>query len=210
MSRPGTICEIIVVGTSFGGFDALKAVLGVLPRAFSVPIAIVQHQGSTGVGLAGLLQRYTALDVVDAEDKEKVRPGSAYLAPPGYHLLVERGSLALSVDPPVMHARPSIDVLFESAADAYGPNVVGVILTGTGCDGAAGVAHIKSRGGLTIVQDPRTAARAAMPEAAIARTAVDLILSLDEIGPCLIAVQEALPIPTLHPRPAPESPLARI
>jgi len=177
---------LVVFGTSFGGFDALKIVLGALPAAFPVPLAIVQHQGSPGTGLANLLQRYSALVVVDAEDKEETRPGYAYLAPPGYHLLAERGGLALSIDPPVQHARPSIDVLFESAADTYGPQLVGVILTGTGQDGAAGLARIKQRGGLTIVQDPVTAARSAMPLAALALTAADLVLPLDQIGPRLV------------------------
>lgn len=177
---------LVVVGASFGGFDALKVMLGTLPAAFPLPLAIVQHQGDQGSGLAGLLQRHTALAVVDAEDKDDAMPGIAYLAPPGYHLLAERGTLALSVDPPVMHARPSIDVLFESAADAYGSLVIGVILTGTGRDGASGLARIKQRGGRAIVQDPATALRAAMPEAALASTLVDWILPLEKIGPRLV------------------------
>jgi two-component system chemotaxis response regulator CheB len=176
------IHRLIVLGASFGGFDALKTVLRALPAGFPVPLAIVQHQAAPGSGLASLLQRHSALVVVDAEDKDDIAPGVAYLAPPGYHLLVERGSLALSIDPPVEHARPSIDVLFESAADVYGPEVVGVILTGTGRDGAAGLAQIKRRGGIAIVQDPATARRAAMPEAAIASTPVDLILPVERIG----------------------------
>lgn len=181
---------LVVMGTSFGGFDALKIVLGALPAAFPAPLAIVQHQGSPGTGLAELLQRYTALVVVDAEDKDEARPGHAYLAPPGYHLLADRGGLALSIDPPVLHARPSIDVLFESAADAYGPDLVGVILTGTGQDGAAGLARVKQRGGLTVVQDPATAARAAMPLAALAVTAADLVLPLEQIGPRLVRMHQ--------------------
>jgi two-component system chemotaxis response regulator CheB len=105
-----------------------------------------------------------------------------YLAPPDYHLLVERGSFALSVDERVQNARPSIDVLFESAADAYGEGVIGVILTGANQDGAAGLAKIKERGGVAIVQDPSGAERRTMPDAAIAATVADAVLPLDEIG----------------------------
>jgi two-component system chemotaxis response regulator CheB len=219
------IHRLVVVGASFGGFDALKTVLGGLPAAFPVPLAIVQHQGSPGTGLAGLLQRYTALAVVEAEDKDDIRPGYVYLAPPGYHLLAEHGSLALSIDPPVVHARPSIDVLFESAADVYGPGAVGVILTGTGQDGAAGLARIKRAGGLTIVQHPATAARPAMPLAALAVAPVDLIVPLGQIGPQLAKLlQSGVPgltspdsapqrmgsPPMTAPPVAPESPVTRI
>jgi two-component system, chemotaxis family, protein-glutamate methylesterase/glutaminase len=206
------IHRLIVVGASFGGFDALKVLLGGIPATFPVPLAIVQHQASAGAGLATLLQRYTSLIVVEAEDKDVAQPGHAYVAPPGYHLLVEDGTLALSVDAPVLHARPSIDVLFESAADAYGPGVAGVILTGTGQDGAAGLGRIKRGGGLTIVQHPATAERAAMPLAAMAATAVDLVLPLDEIGPRLAQLyQSASPGPKARPpgpSPAPTFPLA--
>jgi two-component system chemotaxis response regulator CheB len=201
---------LVVVGASFGGFDALKVVLGALPAAFPCALAIVQHQGSPGTGLAALLQRYTALVVVDAEDKDDTVPGVAYVAPPGYHLLAERGSLALSIDPPVLHARPSIDVLFESAADVYGPGVIGVILTGTGRDGAAGLTRIKQHGGLAIVQDPATAARAAMPEAALASTVVDWILPLEQIGPRLIELHVPVVSGPATQLMAPESPLTRI
>ena len=204
MSEP-----LVVVGASFGGFDALKVLLGELPAAFPAPLAIVQHQGSPGSGLATLLQRYTALGVVDAEDKEDMLPGVAYLAPPGYHLLVERGSVALSVDPPVSHARPSIDVLFESAADAYGPGTIGVILTGTGQDGATGLARIKQHGGRTIVQDPATAARSAMPRAALAGTLVDWILPLEMIGPRLVDLLASTGQDTAPQHVTRESPVTR-
>jgi len=200
---------LVVVGASFGGFEALKIVLGALPAGYPVPLAIVQHQGSPGPGLAALLQRYTALVVVDAEDKDEMLPGIAYVAPPGYHLLVEQGSVALSVDPPVSHARPSIDVLFESAADTYGPHAIGVILTGTGQDGALGLARIKRRGGRTIVQDPATAMRGAMPSAALAGTSVDWILPLEQIGPRLVELHQPAARGTAPQLMAPESPLTR-
>ena len=178
--------ELVVVGTSLGGFDALKLLLGGLPASFPLPLAVVQHQGPSSSGeLAALLQRYTALAVADAEDKDALLPGRVYLAPIGYHLLVEPGSVALSTEGPVWYARPSIDVLFESAADAYGAGVVGVVLTGASRDGAEGLARVKRRGGLAIVQDPATAASRALPDATLARTSVDWTVPLLEIPPLL-------------------------
>ena len=111
-----------------------------------------------------------------------IEPRNVYLAPPDYHLLVQRGSFALSTDARVQFARPSIDVLFESAAYAYGRGVIGIILTGANDDGAAGLAVVKQRGGVAVIQDPRGAAKRTMPDAAIAATAADAILPLDEIG----------------------------
>jgi two-component system chemotaxis response regulator CheB len=192
--------QLVVVGASYGGFDALKVVLGLLPAAFPLPIVVVQHQGPGSTELASLLQRYTPLIVVEANDKEPLRAGRVHLAPPGYHLLVDVDGLALSVDPPVVYARPSIDVLFESAADVYGAGTIGVILTGTGRDGAAGLACIKERGGATIVQDPDTAVRRMMPDAALATSRVDWMLPLDKIGGRLVAL--CMP-PSPHPGPLP-------
>jgi two-component system chemotaxis response regulator CheB len=206
--------RIVVMGASFGGFDALKVVLGALPATFPVPVVIVQHQGAgAGQELATLLQRYTALRIGDANDKDAPLPGRAYLAPAGYHLLVDEEGLALSVDPPVLYARPSIDVLFESAADVYGPTAIGIIMTGTSRDGAAGLTRLKQRGGTTIVQDPATALRRTMPEAALASTQVDWTLPLDEIGGRLVILctepasppnQSGVPAtaPAVHKAPA--------
>ena len=129
-----------------------------------------------------MLGEHTRRPEHDVEDKSPIEPRHVYLAPSDYHLLVEPGSFALSVDERVQHARPSIDVLFESAADAYGERVIGVILTGANEDGAAGLARIKRRGGAAIVQDPGSAERRAMPDAAIAATVADAILPLEEIG----------------------------
>jgi two-component system, chemotaxis family, protein-glutamate methylesterase/glutaminase len=120
--------------------------------------------------------------VQDVDDKMAIEPRNVYIAPPDYHLLVERGSFALSVDERVQYARPSIDVLFESASYAYGPAVIGIILTGANEDGAAGLALVKERGGVAVIQDPAGAARRTMPDAAIAATAADAILPLEEIG----------------------------
>jgi two-component system chemotaxis response regulator CheB len=133
-----------------------------------------------------LLHHGAHLAVVDALDKQWIQPGTVYLAPADYHLLVERGELSLSVDARVEHSRPSIDVLFESAADAYGPATVGVVLTGANADGARGAARIKERGGFVVVQEPESAEAPAMPRAAIAAARVDRILPLERIGPFLV------------------------
>lgn len=179
------------MGTSLGGFDALKAVLSSLARGFPLPIVAVQHQSADGRGdLAGLLQRHTPLVVLEAEDKETIRPGHVYLAPSGYHLLLEEGSLALSTDAPVWYARPSIDVLFESAAETHGSATIGVALTGASADGALGLARIKASGGLTIVQDPSTARSPVLPKAAIAAAAPHHVLPLEEIAPLLNVVAQ--------------------
>ena len=179
--------QMVAVGTSLGGFDALKAVLGGLPAEFPAAIAVVQHRsGEDSEGMLKLLAPHVALPLVEVEDKDEIVGGYVYLCPPNYHLVVERGYFALSADPPVMYARPSIDVLFESAADSFGEGVVGVLLTGMSRDGTAGLAKIKERGGFAVVQDPATAEGQAMPESAIASVAVDKVLPLAEIAPCLV------------------------
>jgi two-component system chemotaxis response regulator CheB len=179
--------ELIVIGCSMGGMYALQTIFGALPKDFPVPIAVVQHRYRTSnEGLPAFLRRHTKLHVVDTTDKEWIKPGTVYLAPADYHLLVERGELSLSVDEAVAYSRPSIDVLFESAATAYAGGVVGVVLTGANADGARGAMRIKDRGGFVVVQDPATAESPAMPQAAIAATRVDRILPLDRIGPFLV------------------------
>jgi two-component system chemotaxis response regulator CheB len=184
--------ELIAVGTSLGGLTALLEVLRTLPATFPIPIVMVQHRGATAeTTLVDMLSRGTQLRVVEAEDKVEMAAGTVYVAPPDYHLLVEeRGTLALSTEGPVRSARPSIDVLFESAADAYRDRVLGVLLTGASADGAAGLARIKSLGGGVIVQDPATAECATMPAAGIAATAVDYILSLAQIGAHVMSLVE--------------------
>lgn len=180
--------EVIVIGCSMGGMAALETIFGVFPPAFRVPIIVAQHRYRTsGEALPAFLRRHSHLEVVDADDKQQIRPGSVYLAPANYHLLVERGGeLSLSVDDAVAHSRPSIDVLFESAASAYAAGVIGVVLTGMNADGARGAKRIKERGGFVLVQDPATAESPEMPQAAIAATRVDRILPLERIGPFLI------------------------
>lgn len=187
--------RLIAIGCSLGGMNALVKVIGELPADFPVPIAVVQHRYRTSnESLPAYFRRHAHLAVVDADDKQWIRPGSVYLAPANYHLLVEEGEFSLSVDDAVAFSRPSIDVLFESAADAYREALLGVVLTGANADGARGAARIKERGGFVIVQDPETAEAKEMPRAAIAGAAVDRILPLDRIGPFLME---------LCPAPAP-------
>ncbi len=176
--------ELICVGASWGGLQAIGRLLSDIPAAVEVPIVIAQHRhpDSGREALSDLLGLQISRPVVDGADKQPLERCTVYVAPPDYHLLVEPGSLALSLDERVQFARPSIDVLFETAADAYGAKVIGIILTGANEDGAAGLARIKERGGVALVQDPADAERRTMPDAAIAATAVDAVLPLEELG----------------------------
>ena len=169
-----------MVGASWGGLTALERVLGGLPRDFRTPIAVAQHRSPDGAseGLARLLGARTSLPVVDAEDKQPVEPAHVYLAPPDYHLYVEEDGFALSVDDAVLYSRPSIDVLFESAADVYRERLIAVLLTGANEDGALGIATVKRLGGHTIVQNPADAERAEMPRAALRAVEPAQVLSL--------------------------------
>jgi two-component system chemotaxis response regulator CheB len=184
----GAPARIVVIGTSLGGLHALEVLLGGFAIDFPLPIAVVQHRGVDAEArslLTSLLQLGCVLPVVEADDKQPLQGGRVYFGPPDYHLLVERGQLALSTDARVCHARPSIDVLFESAADAYGDGVIAVVLTGASADGAAGATRVRERGGTVVAQDPRGAEAPAMPAAAIATGAVHHVLPLDEIAPFL-------------------------
>jgi two-component system chemotaxis response regulator CheB len=178
---------LVVVGGSLGGFQAVKQLLEGLSADFPLPLVLALHRSSgSGAALPSLLQQHSALTVLEAEDKEPLRSGHVYLAPAGYHLLVEPGSLALSTEAPVLYARPSIDVLFESAAEAYRSGVIGIVLTSSSQDGAAGLACIKRHGGVAVVQDPATAESPVLPRAALAATTVDRVLALDSIAPFLV------------------------
>jgi two-component system chemotaxis response regulator CheB len=176
--------DLVCIGASWGGLKAVSRVLADLPAELDLPIAIAQHRhpDSPGRTLAELLQAQTNRPVLDVEDKMAIEPRHVYIAPPNYHLLVERGSFALSVDERIRFARPSIDVLFETAAHAYGAGVIGIILTGANDDGAHGLARIKRAGGVAVIQDPLGAARRTMPDAAIAATVADAVLPLEEVG----------------------------
>lgn len=178
------VIEAVVIGVSAGGMKALRALLPKLPQEPPYAVMIVQHvrEGSENF-LVDHLDRISPIRVMEAEEKEFIKPGTAYVAPPGYHLLVEEDrTFSLSVDPPESFARPSIDILFESAADVFEERLAGIILTGANSDGAKGLAYIKACGGITVVQDPDTAESPVMPMAAIQATKTDRILTLSEIA----------------------------
>lgn len=178
----------VVIGTSLGGTHALRLLLPALPPDFPAPLTVVLHRGKdSDESLIHFLQKNCRLPVMEAQDKTMLAPGHVYVAPADYHLLAEGDHFALSIEATVSYARPSIDVLFESAAQAWGQAVIGVILTGAGRDGAQGLAAIKRHGGLTIVQAPATAERGDMPNAALATGKVDEVLPLDEIASYLIS-----------------------
>src|SRR5262245_41095821 len=160
--------RFVAVGTSLGGFHALKTVLGALPKDFAVPVAVVQHRSSDdSEAFAPLLASYMQLPVAEVDDKETIKEGCIYVCPSNYHLLIDGDHFALSTDAPVLHASPSIDVFFESAAQAFGRDVIGILLTGMSKDGSAGLKKIKEAGGCTLVQDPAGAEGHIMPQAAI-------------------------------------------
>ncbi|HEK1684423.1 TPA: chemotaxis protein CheB [Pseudomonas putida] len=181
----------VVIGASAGGVAALFEVLGALPEGFAQPVLCVLHlPDDRHSQLAEVLQRRLHRPVREARDKERIAAGQIYVAAPGYHLSVERDlSLSLSQEAPVHFSRPAIDFLFASAADAYGEGLLGVLLTGANEDGAQGLAYIKKCGGRTVVQDPRDAQVALMPEAALALHRPDHILSLSGIGQLLATLE---------------------
>ncbi len=186
--------EIIVIGTSWGGLAALRKLTEGLPPYFGIPIVIVQHRNKQSDHLlAALLKDRTTLAVRDVDDKARIMAGSIYIAPADYHLLIEDGCFALSLDEPVNHSRPSIDVTFISAAETYGARSVGVVLTGANADGAQGLKRIHDRGGLTLVQDPATAESPIMPAAAIRCVPQARVLSIADI----CRVLAALPAPAV-------------
>lgn len=189
--------DAIVIGASAGGFAALCKLLPSLPLTLPQAVVVVQHLHPQGGGyMVEFLGQHCPLPVKEAEDKEPVLPGAIYVAPAQYHLLIEHDrSFALSVDDKVNYSRPSIDVLFASAAEAYGPRLIGLVLTGANADGADGLALIKEHGGLTVVQDPQTAEVAFMPQAAIDKGAPDYILDLAGIAQLIGGYQR------LDPRP---------
>ena len=179
--------EVIAIGASWGGLHAVSTLLDGLPTDVDATIVLAQHRGPDAHrgALEGLLQRHVARPVTEPHDKEPLERHHVYVAPADYHLLVEDGHFSLSTDERVQFARPSIDVLFESVAESYGERAIGIVLTGANEDGARGLAAIKAHGGIAIVQKPDTAARRAMPDAAIAASEADAILPLDEIPPFL-------------------------
>lgn len=176
--------EVAVIGVSSGGMAALNITLPLLSEDFTLPVIVVQHQHPHSDDfLVHYLDEQCRIPVQHAQEKEVIVPGVIYLAPPNYHLLVELDrTFSFSITARVNYARPSIDVLFETAAEAFGANTIGIILTGANSDGSYGLKKIKKCGGLTIVQDPATAEAPEMPGSALKVTAVDYILTLEEIG----------------------------
>ncbi|HYG49512.1 MAG TPA: chemotaxis protein CheB [Flavobacteriales bacterium] len=184
--------EAIVMGVSAGGMNAMRNIFCALPAGFALPFVVVQHIGARSDGKwIEILDSQSEIHIKEADEKEKIKPGTAYIAPPNYHLLIEKDrTLSLTVDERVNFSRPSIDVLFESAAIAYSASLIGITLTGSNNDGANGLLKVKENGGLVIVQDPQTAESPAMPEAALAAVKPDYVLSLGEIVALLIRIDK--------------------
>jgi two-component system chemotaxis response regulator CheB len=183
--------DAIVFGASAGGVGALLTLFKGLPSGFALPLLVVLHlPDKRRSQLAEVFRQHLRIPVKEVDDKETIVPGTLYFAAAGYHVSVEQDfSLSLSLEDRVHYSRPSIDILFESAADAYGPRLAGVLLTGASADGARGLARIKEQGGLTLVQDPASAQVPIMPQAALALRAPDYVLSLNDIGPLLIELE---------------------
>jgi len=186
--------EAIVIGVSSGGMNALKFIFSVLPADFCIPIIIVQHVSSrSDAEWIKLLNDKSNLTIKEADEKEKIETGNVYVAPANYHLLIENDkTFSLTIDEYVNFARPSIDVLFESAADAYKNKLIGIVLTGSNNDGTKGIKRVKEFGGLAIIQDPETAESPTMPASAIVAVQPDYILSLEKIVHLLIKITEPI------------------
>ena len=180
--------EAIVIGVSSGGMNAMKVMFSLLPKDFNTPIIIVQHISAHSDNLwIKLLNDQNNLSIKEADEKENIEYGKVYIAPPNYHLMIEKDkTFSLTIDERVNFARPSIDVLFESAAEAYKDKLIGVVLTGSNNDGTNGIKRIQECGGLTIIQDPETAESSYMPASAIAVIKPDYILPLRDIIKLLI------------------------
>jgi len=179
--------SIVAMGTSWGGLSALRKLLGELPEKFPIPIVVVQHRSKDSDRLlAQLLGDATPLKVCEVEDKDALCAGTVHVAPANYHILVESGYLSLSTEEPVRFSRPSIDVMFSSAADTYRSETIGVILTGANEDGARGLAQIVKRGGRALIQDPKTAEIRIMPDAAVHAVPTAEVLKLNDLAPRLL------------------------
>lgn len=192
-SRPADITapqfDIVAIGASAGGVEALHVVLSALPPEFPAAVLVVQHMDPRQKSmLAGLLSRRCRLRVKPATSGEHIVPGRVYIAQPDAHLIVQERRLLLTDTAQVHFSRPSIDLLFESVADAYGDRAIAVVLSGSGVDGADGIRAVKEKGGTTLAQDPASAAHAGMPQAARATRCVDVTLPLEEIGPALVSL----------------------
>ena len=181
--------RLVAVGASAGGLYALRSLVAALPGDFPMPVAVVQHRSKDSELLCELLQECTAMEVFEVTDKEEARPGCVYIAPPDYHMLVDDGFFSLSTEAPVRFSRPSIDVMFESAADTYGMDTIGVVLTGANADGSRGLRAIVDAGGLAVVQDPDTAEVRVMPQAAMRAVPEACVLPMGQIAAYLSGIQ---------------------
>ncbi|MBV1880453.1 MAG: chemotaxis protein CheB [Pseudomonadales bacterium] len=184
----------VVIGASWGGMNALQKIFSQLTNPFKIPILVVLHQDKTaGGGVIDILNIVSTLPVIEAEEKQKILPGFAYLAPPNYHLLVESNkTLSLCISEKVNYCRPSVDVLFESAADIYRHALLGIVLTGANNDGANGARYIREKGGGLIVQSPEEAEMPTMPNSALEVTTADFVLDLDMIAEKLNELANAI------------------
>lgn len=206
LPAPDQPVEVVVVGASAGGVEALRALVSALPRAFPAAVLVVLHVAQAGTSvLPDILQRAATLPVATAADGEPLLRGHVYVAPPGCHLLVDGGNARLTHGPRENGHRPAIDPLFRSAGEAFGPRAAGVILSGMLDDGTAGLHELKARGGVAIVQDPDTAMYAGMPRSAAEHVAVDALLPLPEIGPALVRLAGE-PNPDQGGDPVPDEP----
>ena len=190
VAPPSTAVEAIAIGVSAGGLKALSAILPPLPADFPVPVFVVIHlpPGKTSI-VSELFADKCRIAVREAEDKAPIEPGVVYFAPPDYHLLIgPDGRLALSSEEPVLFSRPSIDVLFESAADVYGPALTGIILTGANNDGAQGLKAVMKAGGQGLIESPREAYASMMPMSAIEACPDARVMSLDDIAACVLGL----------------------
>jgi len=175
--------RIVVAGASPGGFGALKALLSGLPKDFPLPIVVVQHRSlDESELLAALLANHVSLPVVEVHDKQEIKDGRIFVGPSNYHVLIDGDHLALTTEAPVWDWRPSIDVLFESAAESFGEGVLGVLLTGMNRDGAAGLKRIKECGGHTLLQDPLSAEGQVVPKRVIESIPADSVLPVEKIA----------------------------
>ncbi len=176
--------KAVVIGGSWGGFEAINKILSGLSKSFSLPIILILHRlKGLRSDLPALLQRSTSLKVKEIDEKEKIKKGTVYLAPADYHVLVEDDhTFSLDASEPKNHSRPSIDVGFESASDVYKDELVGVVLSGASKDGSKGLAEIEDKGGQAVVQDPSEAKVDTMPRAAIKKTKHPLVLKLQGIS----------------------------
>ncbi len=195
------VFEVLVMGASSGGHQALSILLAALPAPFPLPMVLVQHRlGEDSDALATSLASRSPHPVLDVEDKYPITPGQVHLAPAGYHLLLGPDGFQLSTAPPVHYSRPSIDVLFESAAHIHGPGVLAVILTGSSADGAEGAAAIVRNGGTLLVQYPASAESSIMPAAALAAVPTALALSLPDLA---VHIASLCPDSSSAARPSP-------